>query len=108
MLGPRRLTNCVIVAVTIWIKAWRLKPYIYGRRSFSFGGTIPHTGAAYKVGFRRIAVIEACPPKSDLWTSRNVALLFDPTYRVWIMRPESVARYETLGAAMDAAKRINR
>ena len=41
VMSARKLTNCIIVAIMVWIKAWRLKPYLFGRRSFSFGGWVP-------------------------------------------------------------------
>ncbi len=34
-MNARKLTNCIIVAVVIWLRAWRIKPYIFVRRSFS-------------------------------------------------------------------------
>ena len=101
-MSARKLTNCIIVSITVWIKAWRLKPYLFGRRSFSFGGWVPHSGAVIPIGFRRLAVIEDCPPKADLWSARNMLVFFEPSYRVWIVTPISVERYPTLTAAMSA------
>lgn len=101
-MNARKLTNCIIVAVVIWLRAWRIKPYIFVRRSFSFRGVVPHSGAVIPIGFRRLAVIEACPPKADLWSARNMLVFFEPSYRVWIVTPISVERYPTLTAAMSA------
>lgn len=102
-MNARKLTNCIIVAVVVWLRAWRIKPYIFVRRSFSFRGVVPHSGAVIPIGFRRLAVIETCPPKSKLWSARNLLVVFEPSYRVWIVQPVSVQRYQTLSAALHAA-----
>lgn len=106
----RKLSNCLIVAAVVWVSAMRKgrKPYVYVRPSFHFKGLVPHSGVAMKRAFRELAVIEACPPKADLWTRKNVLVLFEPTYRVWVLRPVRVGRYATRQEAERAAERINR
>lgn len=92
----RPMLNCLIVALWLWLRSWG-KAYIWTRRSLHFKGTVPHAGTAHRMrGKRGIAVVEYVPPKNDLWTRRNMLVVFDGTYRVWEMRPVSVKRFKTM------------
>ena len=98
-MNLRRLTNCWLVAMWIWGMSW-FKSYAFIRRSLSLKGLVPHFGNAHHAGWKYLRVVEYVPPKRDLWTRRNVLLLFEGHYRVWHLRVKRVRRWETREAAM--------
>lgn len=87
--------NCLIVALWLWFRS-RGRAYLWVRRSLHFAGLVPHAGTAHVIGRRGLAVVEYVPPKNDLWTRKNMLVLFDGTYRVWEMRPVAVHRFKTM------------
>jgi len=94
-----RLANCWIVAMWIWL-AGHCRNYAWIRRSHSFHGLIPHFGTAERAGWRYLRIIEYIPPKRDLWSRRNLLVLFDGHYRVWHVRVTSVRRWATREQAL--------
>jgi len=92
--GRQAMLNCLIVAMWIWLGG-RCRGYIFARRSLHFLGKVLHFGTADAGRWKMIKVIEYIPPKKDLWTRRNILLVFEGTYRVWYLRPVSVRRFLT-------------
>lgn len=91
--------NCLIVALWLWGMS-RGRAYLWTRRSLHFKGLLPHAGTTHVLGRRALAVVEYVPPKNDLWTRRNIGVLFEGTYRVWELRPVSVRRFKTMDEVM--------
>lgn len=87
--------NCLIVALWLWFRS-RGRAYLWVRRSLHFAGLVPHAGTAHVAKDGTLMVVEYVPPKNDLWTRKNMLVLFDGTYRVWEMRPVSVRRFKTM------------
>jgi len=96
----RRLSNCWIAAMWIWA-AGMFRQYAWVRRSHSFGGMVPHFGAARSGRWKSLKVIEYIPPRGVLWTPKNKLLLFAGSYRVWHFRISKVRRHRTHREAME-------
>lgn len=93
------MLNCWIVAMWLWLLSHGRR-YLWVIRSHSFRGLIPHFGVAERCGWRYLRAIEYIPPKSKLWTSKNVLIAFDGSYRVWHFRVEAVRRFATKEQAL--------
>jgi len=98
----RRMLNCWIVALWLWVPTLFTpdRRYIWSRKSYSFKGRVPHAGVAQAIGWKSLAVIEYIPPKHDLWTRRNILILFAGKYRVWRLRVEEVRRFDSRAEAL--------
>ncbi|MBP6070698.1 MAG: hypothetical protein KA507_02935 [Candidatus Accumulibacter sp.] len=101
-MARRAMLNCWLVAMWLWIQ-FRGHGWAGVRRSHSFKGLIPHFGYAERTGFRRYRSIEYIPPKSRLWTSEDMALIFSGRYVVvhykaiavhtWVTKEQALADY---------------
>lgn len=102
----RRLLNCWIVALWLWVPSLfsSARRYLWSRKSYSFHGRILHAGVAQLAGWRLLSVIEFVPPKGKRWTRENVVVLFRGQFRVWRLRLEEVQRFDTREEAIAFAK----
>ena len=92
-MSLRRLSNCWLVAMSLWL-ASRGREYSIVRRSRHFSGLLPHFLYGSRAGWRYIKVIEYIPPKNQRWR-HDFVLCFPGSYRVWHFRVESVRRWAT-------------
>jgi len=91
----RPLSNCWFVAIYLWMKS-RCKFALFTRRSYSFKGVVPHSGVIQHIKGRVFVVIEYKPPLNELWTWRNLLILFSGKYKVTTCRAESVKHFESM------------
>lgn len=102
MQAARRLTNCLLVAVTLWW-ATRGRGWIGFRRSLGLAGMIPHfVHGREKRGGQILIIIEAIPPrrKSAPWQRGDSFLLFPAIYRARRYRLVATGTGDTLRDAV--------
>lgn len=101
----RRLSNCGIEALRLWLPSlWsKVRRYAWARQSTSFKGVILHAGIAQGINWKTLVVVEAIPVKKELGTRRNMLVLFRCRYRVWRFRLNTVKHFDTLEEAMEFA-----
>lgn len=99
----RRLTNCLIVALSIWLKSGA-RHWIAVRRSVSFAGMVPHFSHVRERG-RELVMVDYIPRKRKprIISRGDSLLLFDGLYRVRRYRLESVGTGDTLRDAVRSA-----
>lgn len=97
-MSLRRMSNCWLVAMSLWL-ASRGREYSIVRRSRHFSGLLPHFLYGSRAGWRYIKVIEYIPPKNQRWR-HDFVLCFPGSYRVWHFRVESVRRWATKEQAL--------
>lgn len=99
---PCRMLNCWIVALWLWLSSLRgtTRRYLWTRKSYSFKGRVLHSGVAQGIGWKSLSIVEYIPPKHDLWSRRNVLILFSGKYRVWRLRVEEVRRFDSKEEAL--------
>ena len=100
-MSLRRLSNCWLVAMSLWL-ASRGREYSIVRRSRHFSGLLPHFLYGGRAGWRYFKVIEFVPIK-DLETGKRSRLLFwfPGKFRVIHCRVESVRCWATKEQARD-------
>lgn len=98
----RRLTNCLLVALTLWF-ATRGRGWIGVRRSLGLAGLIPHfVHGREKQSGRILVIVEAIPPKrKDVpWSHGDSFLLFPALYRARRYRLVATGTGDTLRDAV--------
>jgi len=94
----RRLSNCWIVAMSLWWMSG-FREYAIVRRSRAFFGAIAHFLYGCRSGWRYVKVIEYVPPKNQLG-KRDFVICYPGSYRVWHLRVVAVRRWPTKEQAL--------
>lgn len=87
------MLNCWVVAMWLWVMS-RARHAAWVRRSRSFSGMVAHFGTIEHTRGREYATIEYIPPKSELWTRRNILIAFRGRYKVTVFRAARVRHFE--------------
>lgn len=78
--------------------ASRARGYAWVRRSKSFRGLIPHFGYAEELNDHLI-IVEYVPPEKQLWTLKNLVIVFQGQYKATVMRRIAGASFPDLKTA---------
>lgn len=101
-LFARQWTNCLFVALALWIST-RGRGWIGLRRSQGLKGKVPHFGhLREKCGGQYVVVIDAIPPrrKDRFFQGGDSFILFRPTYRATKYRRVAVGTGDDIRMAL--------